>query len=357
MCSQIATSNVQQLETSRAHQQALLARLESQVRSLEVSVATMGHFIASLAETNSSIEIPGEIRRVVAQLSVAECRRNSAGQSLLKSLKHDTPLQRAKTFTISEDTYSSRSKIANMRTNSGGSEIYTKPKGEEEKRREMPSPLKSTLSSPNLTTKLSGMSSFFANTHNQIKQQRLNVINSLTEVTDNGTVVTEKKIPANSTSIESASVEVDITKNSLLSDIANYEKSNSVPLAAPHSKLKTSQSSFELRSGGTNNKIIETTHCDSGNVTPTSSTVANHIHPLDTCSDVHFTYGGTTKLKTIRPLRAQLSRNSSVDSIQMFKPMGPAEDVNSFTSKIVNSNNETSAVAAIGETKNSLVTG
>lgn len=345
---------------SRAHQQASLARLESQVRSLEVSVATMGHFIASLAETNSSIEIPGEIRRVVAQLSVAERRRNSAGQSLLKSPKQETPLQRAKPLTISEDTYSSRCNIANMRTHSGGSEISTKLKGEEEKPRETPYPLKSALSSPNLTTKLSGMSSFFANTHNQIKQQKLNVINSLTEMTYNGTVIAEKKVPADSTSNDSASVEVDITKNSLLLDTANYEKSNSVPLAAPHLKLKSSQSSFELRAGGTNNKIIEATQCDSsdsGNVTPTSPTAANHIHPLDTCSDVHFTYGGTTKLKTIRPLRAQLSRNSSVDSIPMFKPMGPEGDVSSLTSEIVNSKNETSAAASIGETKNSLITG
>jgi TBC1 domain-containing protein 4 len=333
--------------------------LESQVCSLEVSVAIMGHFIASLAETNSSIEIPGEVRRVVTQLTVAECRRNSAGQSLLKSPKQENPLQKAKPFPVSEGTYSSRGNVPNMRTYSGGSEISTKLKGEEEKPREMPYPLKSALSSPNLTTKLSGMSSFFANTHNQIKQQRLNVINSFTEVTDTGTVAAGKNVPADSTSNDNASMEVDITKNCLISDIANYKKSNSVPLATPHSKLKSSQSSFELRAGGTNSKIIETTQCDSsdsGNVTPTSPTAANHIHPLDTCSDVHFTYGGTTKLKTIRPLRAHLSRNSSVDSIPVLKPVGPGGDVNRL-SKIINRENESSAAAPIGETKNGLITG
>jgi TBC1 domain-containing protein 4 len=321
----------------------------------------MGHFIASLAETNSSIEIPGEIRRVVAQLSVAECRRSSAGQSLLKSQKQETPSQKAVPLTINEDTYTSQCNIENVRTNSVGSEISVKLKGGEEKSREIPHPLKSTLSSPNLTMKLSGMSSFFANTHNQIKQQRLNVANSLTEVTNNETSIVGKKLPADCTSNGSALAGVDVTKNSALSDVASHEKSHSIPLAAPHSKLKYSQSSFELRAGATNNKITETTPCDSsdsGHVTPTSPAAVSHIHPLDTCSDVHFTYGGTTKLKTIRPLRAQLSRNISVDTLPILKPMGPEGDANILTSKIVDSKKtETSTVAPIGETKKSLITG
>jgi TBC1 domain-containing protein 4 len=319
----------------------------------------MGHFIASLAETNSSIEIPGEIRRVVAQLSVAERRRSIAGQSLLRSPKSEIPLQKAMPLTVSED--SSRCNITNIRTNSANGEISTKPKGGEEKPRDTPYPLKSALSSPNLTTKLSGMSSFFAGTHNQIKQQRLNAVNSSTEVTNSETVISEKKVSADSTSNSSASSGVDITKNSPLSDVASYEKSNSFPLPVPHFKLKSSQSSFELRAGSSNNTVLETTQCecsDSGNVTPTSPTAANHMHPLDTCSDVHFTYGGTTKLKTIRPLRAQLSRNSSADSIQILKPMGPGGGVNILASQIIDSKKtETSTVAPIGETKDSLITG
>jgi TBC1 domain-containing protein 4 len=330
--------------------------LESQVRSLEVSVATMGHFIESLAESNSNIEIPGEIRRVVAQLSVAEHRRSIAGQCLLKSPKPETALQTAMPITISED--SSRSNIANVKKNSAGSEVCTKPKTLEEKPRDMPYPLKSALSSPNLTTKLSGMSSFFASTHSQIKQQRLNAINNLTEVTGSETVVSERKFSANSTSNGSASTRVDMFKSCPLPDVSNYEKSTSVPLSVSRFKLKSSQSSFYLRDHG-NNKTIETTECesrDSGNVTPTSPTSTSHIHPLDSCSDVHFTYGGTTKLKTIRPLRAQLSRNSSTDSIQIHKPMGPEGEVNVLASQIVDSRrSEMSAVAPIAETKESLV--
>lgn len=341
VCFQIATSNIQRLETSRAHQQAAMARLESQVRSLEVSVATMGHFIAFLAETNSSVEIPGEIRRVVAQLSVAERRSSTAVQSLLKSPKQETLLQKATSLKTDEQT--SQCNIANVRTNSVGSEISTKMKGSEEKHREMPYPLKSALSSPNLTTKLSGMSSFFANTHNQIKQQKLNVANSITEVTHNG----------------NTSAGADNTKHIQLSDAASYEKSISIPLAAPYSKLKSSQSSLALMSGS--NKNIETPECnisDSGNIMLTSPTGTSHIHPLDTCSDVHFTYGGTTKLKTIRPLRAQLSRNSSVDSIRILKSVGPAGDVKVLASEVIdNKMTENSTVAPIGETKKNLITG
>ncbi|KAJ4444134.1 hypothetical protein ANN_05923 [Periplaneta americana] len=356
--SKIATSEIQRLEASRTHQQIVVSRLQSQVSSLEVSVATIGHFIESLAESNSNIEIPGEIRRVVAQLSVAERRRSNVGQTLFKSPKQDTSLLKTvslRAMESNEDTLSSYN-AANGRTHSAGSEISIKLKGSEDKPREMPYPLKSALSSPNLTTKISGMSSFFANTHNQIKQQRLNATSNPTELANNGTVAA-KRLPVNSTNNSGASTTADSCKNSL-PDITGYEKSNSMPLAAPRSKLKSSQSSFELRAGTTSNKIIENTQCDSsdsGNVTPTSPIMTNHIHPLDTCSDVHFTYGGTTKLKTIRPLRAHLSRNSSVDSIPMLKPVGPGGDGNIITSKLVD--NETSTVPSIGETKKSLITG
>jgi TBC1 domain-containing protein 4 len=320
-----------------------MARLESQVRSLEVSVATMGHFIASLAETNSNVEIPGEIRRVVTQLSVAERRSSSASQSLLKSPKQGTALQKAMPLKINEET--SQCIITNVRTNSVGSEISTKVQGSEEKPREMPYPLKSTLSSPNLTTKLSGMSSFFASTHNQIKQQKLNVTDSLTEVTHS----------------DNNSAGANSTKHVPLADVACYEKSSSVPLAAAHAKLKSSQSSFELGSGSNKNIVIGSSQCDSsesGNVTLTSPTGANHIHPLDTCSDVHFTYGGTTKLKTLRPLRAQLSRNPSVDSIQILKSVGPGGDVKVLASEVIDSKKtDTSTVASICETKKNLITG
>jgi TBC1 domain-containing protein 4 len=300
----------------------------------------MGHFIGSLAETNSSIEIPGEIRRVVAQLSVVERRRSVAGQSLIKSPKSESPLQMAVPVIISED--SSRCNVANVRTNSAGSEISAKLKRVEEK----PYPLKSALSSPNLTTKLSGMSSLFASSH---KQQRPNAANSLTKVKDSETLTSENKFSDNSTSVGSASGVTDVVRSSPLSDVA----SNPVP----HFKLKSSQSLFELRAHGSN-KTAECESSDSGNVTPTSPASTSHIHPLDTCSDVHFTYGGTTKLKTIRPLRAQLSRNSSADNIQILKPMGPGDVNISTSSQVVDSKtSEISTVAPVCETKESFVTG
>ena len=274
-------------------------------------MATMGHFIASLAENHPDIEIPGEIRRVVNQLTVAERRTSNVGQPLLKSMKQENTLKSAPLKvidTMGEDAYR---RVANGRTNSAGSEIKLRPG--EDKSRETPYPLKSALSSPNLTTKVS---SFFANTHNQIKQQRLNVINTSAEATSN-----EKK-----SAVESSNGTV------------TTDTSTSVPLADPRSKLKPSHSSFELRGSSSNNKVVETTKCDSndsGNVTPTSPTLVAQIHPLDSCSDVHFTYGGTTKLKTIRPLKAQLSRNSSMDSISTLKPLGPGGDAGILTSTLI----------------------
>ena len=84
----------------------------------------------------------------------------------------------------------------------------------------------------------------------------------------------------------------------------NLEKSSSLPLNSKM-KLKSSKSAYEL---GSVQKVpitkLEVTNDD--NVTNLTGT----MHPLDTCSDVNFRYGGTTKLKSINQqgYRAQAAK-------------------------------------------------
>lgn len=92
--------------------------------------------------------------------------------------------------------------------------------------------------------------------------------------------------------------------------------------------IKTDEDSRSSKYSNISLKIDDkpSTDSDSGISTPqtpldikqdhkTDSKISNgnHLsHPLSNC-DVSFTYNGTTKLKTIRPLRANLSRTISTD--------------------------------------------
>lgn len=92
---ELALQNVQRLERNRTLQQNAMNRLEVQARGLEVSVATLGAFIDSLVEQKIDVEIPGEVRRIVSQLMVAERRRQhqlqqqqSAGNLLSRTISN-----------------------------------------------------------------------------------------------------------------------------------------------------------------------------------------------------------------------------------------------------------------------------
>ncbi|XP_017880644.1 TBC1 domain family member 1 isoform X2 [Ceratina calcarata] len=283
---EIAMSNLHRLETARSVQQSTLMKLESQNRSLEVTVATLGTFIQQLSETRPDIEFPGEIRRIIAQLSLAEKRRSTSIKSY--------PLK------VIEDN----NKMGMIKSNSTGRESHTMLKNNNVA--DAPYPLKSTLSQPNLATKLERVSSFFSNSHNHIQKQRAQLAALRNEYAN-------EQIPARNDENDPKTVNIDIqitgdpvtptneqitqNDNHLKIQSPNIEKSVSLPLNMKM-KLKSSKSAYEL---GSVKKVpttkLEVTNDD--NVTNLTGTV----HPLDTCSDVNFRYGGTTKLKSIKPGR------------------------------------------------------
>ncbi|KAF3421065.1 hypothetical protein E2986_11841 [Frieseomelitta varia] len=283
---EITMSNLHRLETGRSVQQSTLLKLESHNRSLEVTVATLGAFIQQLSETRPDIEFPGEIRRIIAQLSLAEKRRSTTGRSF--------PLK------VIEDN----NKMGMIKSNSTGRESHNFLKNNSVV--DPPYPLKSTLSQPNLATKLEKVSSFFSNSHNHIQKQRAQLAALRNEYASEQVVRNDENDPKTVnidiqiTDAMNSTEEQDIPQNDdnhLKIQPINLEKSASLPLNAKI-KLKSSKSAYEL---GSVKKVpitkLEVTNDD--NVTSLTGT----IHPLDSCSDVNFRYGGTTKLKSIKPTR------------------------------------------------------
>lgn len=278
-------NDLHRLETARSMQQSTLHKLESQNRSLEVTVATLGAFIQQLSETRPDIEFPGEVRRIIAQLSIAEKRRSTPNR--LYSLK------------VLEDN----NKMGMIKSNSAGRESQNLLKNNNVM--DTPYPLKSTLSQPNLATKLERVSSFFSNSHNHIQKQRAQLAALRNEYANEQGIRNDENDP------KTVNIDIRITDtvnsteeqnmvqddNHLKIQQVNLEKSSSLPLNSKM-KLKSSKSAYEL---GSVQKVpitkLEVTNDD--NV----SNLTGTMHPLDTCSDVNFRYGGTTKLKSIKSTR------------------------------------------------------
>ncbi|CAK9812241.1 TBC1 domain family member 1 [Anthophora quadrimaculata] len=281
---EITMSNLHRLETARSVQQSTLLKLESQNRSLEVTVTTLGAFIQQLSETRPDIEFPGDIRRIIAQLSLAEKRRNASSRSY--------PLK------VIEDNI----KMGMIKSNSTGRESHNMLKNNNTV--EPPYPLKSTLSQPNLATKFERVSSFFSNSHNHIQKQRAQLAALRNEYANEQAVRNDENDPKTvnidiqiTDAMNSTNEQVIQNDNHLKIQAVNLEKSVSLPLNAKM-KLKSSKSAYEL---GSVTKIpttkLEVTNDGNG------SNLTGAMHPLDTCSDVNFRYGGTTKLKSIKSTR------------------------------------------------------
>ncbi|CAB0029485.1 unnamed protein product [Trichogramma brassicae] len=298
-----AMRNIKHQEAGRKQQLATLHRLESQNRSLEVTIFTMGSFIQQMIDQGVDVEIPGDVRRIVNQLMTAEKRRSNNNLRTLPSR-------------IPEDN--NNSKYDMQKSNSTGKESRLM------KTQSMigtPYPLKSALSQPNLGSKLEkSFSSFFANSHNHIKQQRdlrrgdgqagsneqvnsgggivvaandendPKTVNIDIQITD--TMQQQQSEPAN------GALTLDPDSNLKINAFGSLEKSVSLPRNAKI-PLKSSKSAYEL---GSVKKILTTKLEDVQS--ESISNLTGSMHPLDTCSDVNFTYGGTTKLKCLKPVRA-----------------------------------------------------
>lgn len=60
-------------------------------------------------------------------------------------------------------------------------------------------------------------------------------------------------------------------------------------------------------------KKIPTTKLED-TISDSVTNLSGTMHPLDTCSDVNFKYGGTTKLKSIKSIRSGTGQNGPIDN-------------------------------------------
>ncbi|XP_034235387.1 TBC1 domain family member 1 isoform X2 [Thrips palmi] len=378
---EISSSNMHRLETSRTLQQAQLNRLESQVRSLEVSISTLGGFISTLIENHKDIEIPGDVRRLVAQLSAPglDRRKNSGNLGLGNILKprHDPPnTMKPDPKHDSKFTLNLSKNDPMARTKSDPPRMIPSPRSfplkviEDDDRYESnlrptlslqngstinsmnsktvsgrPYPLKSAASSPNLTSK---MSSFFQKVQIPQSEQRMNSMNRGQNELDKlqegrissdhsgsdvrgfgpGNVLNNdclfEDIPLNDGNEPlSANNDVAFKENQQpLRRIDIVKQQQTIHKYDPHSgtdfqiqaigssPIQNLSLDTQVSKGGKQHTIDASLHDSRSESIDSLQTPT--LHPLDTCSDVSFSYGGTTKLKTIRPLRAQLGRNATI---------------------------------------------
>lgn len=88
---ELALTNVQRLEKTRTLQQATINKLEMQNRGFEVTIATLGSFVNNLIEKKIDVEIPGDVRRIISQITISERRRSDPKNNLIKVFGRATP--------------------------------------------------------------------------------------------------------------------------------------------------------------------------------------------------------------------------------------------------------------------------
>lgn len=88
---ELALSNVQRLEKTRTLQQASINKLEMQNRAFEVTIATLGAFVNNLIEQKVDVEIPGDVRRIISQITISERRRSDPKNNLIKVFGRGSP--------------------------------------------------------------------------------------------------------------------------------------------------------------------------------------------------------------------------------------------------------------------------
>lgn len=66
---------------NRSSNLSAINRLESEVKSLELTVATLGNFVSELAYSHSNIEIPTDVLGLISQINMCRNRRNDNKQT------------------------------------------------------------------------------------------------------------------------------------------------------------------------------------------------------------------------------------------------------------------------------------
>ena len=242
--------------------------MESEVRALEVTVNTLGNFISSIAYGKSDIDIPNDVLRILSQLNMAE-RRRSLPKSSLTDLNVDFKAAKDQNITLGQ------------------------------------------IKSNSLTPKMG--SSYFANSFDQIRQQKLNQLpnsinnKKLQEVSDSNKLLTKSLSDTRNIKFDKIIEESTDRSQSLgrvlspqeMETLKLFQKNYSKELrksedTAKKAPMLSSKSSFEL---SVPPNLIRTDE--------------NSPYPLN-CGGVQISFAGATKLKSLRPSRIKTEMHINV---------------------------------------------
>ncbi|XP_072158831.1 TBC1 domain family member 1 isoform X2 [Bemisia tabaci] len=290
---EMATSNVKRLESWRAKELSKMNRLEMEVRSQEITIKTLGNFISKLAYENTDIEVPSEVLRIITTLNTSERRKSITKNPITRSSTND--------------------------------QLYhpsAAPVREEHERS-----FKSTISSPNLTSKVS---SFF-NSHNQFRNKKTDSENPLRIVENQPYLNPPEGLRKSLSDSKSLQLTPDRTGRLSLGRVLTDNDLKSLKIAVDHNTRANSKSSsmpmsdkFALNSESDLKESSKPKEAPSPNDENANYSCENLIHPLDS-HDVNISFSGTTKLKSIKPLRPTRSETS-------FNPVALSNAINNHFS-------------------------
>lgn len=285
----------------------------------------MGDFIADIGEEYRDIEIPGDIRRIITNLELAEQRSSKQlrnEQNLRKKFEKSAFLKRSKTsMGFYEKPQVTLEELYTVADLPNGTKFGEKYPQKEEKREETVKaepakapvlrgvPLKVIVdedderkkyyqqTAPNLTSKItSGVSSFFNSSHNQIiKNQK------------NKKFFQENLFVSNGKTNEGFTEEFEPSRR-FSSEIGSLNLKETILKKERMAKSKENKIISNLELTGPYDSSPNKTNASG------SEDASSRVHPLDTCNDVNITYNGTTKLRTLRPGH-RFNRNNTIDLI------------------------------------------
>lgn len=254
------------MEKTRSTQQAQIHALQSQVQSLEVTVQTLGQFVSNLAETNHTIDLPGEIRRICQQVEIQARSRKAPvfvdrkiGKSVSVNAQLGFPLKVLEEMNECSD-------------------LSTSPKAK---------------------------TPFFENTYQKIRQQQQTRPNRLVDLTP--TIVQPTRLSP------SSEMRLPEYVEKAIQSMASPKQSDSgiaTPVSPPSSALSLSPPSLRLLQPPQGVESVAMPE------SPTSVDYINVMHPLGNCEDVNFSFNGTTtQLKSFRSTHSHnVSRSSANES-------------------------------------------
>lgn len=216
-----------------------------QVQSLETTVETLGQFMLNLFETNSDIEIPGDVRRIVQQISNLDSQRKKPifverkiGKSMSVNGQLGFPLK------VLEELNESTEKENHQ------------------------SPLKAK-------------SPFFENTYMHLRKQNSRNRPNQLDARD-GSVTKPKDV-----------------------SISNKNNNNSVEPTAKATSADDDKKSDSGLDSGIATPLSPKEHSITNIIETIPAADAPPLglhHPFGNCEDVNFKYNGTTQLKSLRPM-------------------------------------------------------